>query len=177
MFTDIFVSVLLLATFSLAARWLITPSPFAVQSTTLSGHGRTVTVISRDKYYVGWICALPVELAAAQGMLDKTHECIYQPDSDTNIYTLGIIAGHNVVIAGLPSYGTSNAAIVATNMRRTFPSIRVWLMVGIGGGVPGHVDIRLGDVVGTKVLQIDLGKIVREGRLHRTKFTRTPTSD
>ncbi|KAK2061875.1 hypothetical protein LY76DRAFT_671376 [Colletotrichum caudatum] len=64
----------------------------------------------------------------------------------------------------LPSgqYGTNNAAIVASNMRSSFPTIRAGLMVGVGGGVPGDsFDIRLGDVVvGTTVIQYDLGKIL-----------------
>lgn len=41
-------------------------------------------------------------------------------------------------------------AVVAQNMRRTFPQIRIGLLVGIGGGIPDlakGVDIRLGDVV------------------------------
>jgi hypothetical protein len=29
--------------------------------------------LRRENYMVGWICALPVELAAAQEMLDKEH--------------------------------------------------------------------------------------------------------
>ncbi|KAL2814583.1 hypothetical protein BJX63DRAFT_391787 [Aspergillus granulosus] len=60
-------------------------------------------------------------------------------------------------------------------MMRTFPSIRVGLMVGIGGGVPSKADIRLGDiVVGTRVMQYDLGKIIEDGQLRRTAFPRIP---
>jgi hypothetical protein len=29
--------------------------------------------LRRDDYTVGWVCALPVELAAAQQMLDEEH--------------------------------------------------------------------------------------------------------
>uniref|UniRef100_A0A0B7K028 Nephrocystin 3-like N-terminal domain-containing protein n=1 Tax=Bionectria ochroleuca TaxID=29856 RepID=A0A0B7K028_BIOOC len=43
------------------------------------------------------------------------------------------------------------------------------LMVGIGGGIPDNEDIRLGDiVVGTKIVQHDLGKTLGEGKVHRT---------
>ena len=61
---------------------------------------------------------------------------------------------HNIVIACLPSghYGTNNAATVVTKMCQSFPSISVGLMVGIGGLVPGKVDIRLEDVVPEKPL-------------------------
>jgi hypothetical protein len=48
---------------------------------------------------VGWICALPVELAAAQEMLDDEHEDVIH---DATIYKVGRIGGHYVVIACLP---------------------------------------------------------------------------
>jgi nucleoside phosphorylase len=61
-------------------------------------------------------------------------------------------------------YGTNNTAIVAANMYRTFPYLRIRLLVGIGGGIPTKGDIRLGDVViGTKVIQYDLVKEVANG--------------
>ncbi|GKT58070.1 PFS domain-containing protein [Colletotrichum tofieldiae] len=117
-------------------------------------------------YTVGWICALPVELAASQAMLDCTHESLPTKENDDNTYTLGNIGKHNVVMACLPlgQYGTNNAAIVASNMHRSFSFIRIRLMVGIGGGVPSKADIRLGDiVVGNKVIQYDMGKILSGG--------------
>lgn len=134
---------------------------------------------SHNDYTVSWICALPSEMAAARAMLDTVHEALPNSPDDTNAYTLGNIAMHNIVIACLPSghYGTNNAATVASNMRRSFPSIRVGLVVGIGGGVPGKADIRLGDVVvGDKgVVQFDMGKAVGEGQFRRTgTLTRPP---
>ncbi|KAK2764180.1 pfs domain-containing protein [Colletotrichum kahawae] len=104
-------------------------------------------------------------------MLDHIHEDLPMPERDTNAYILGSIGTHNVVMACLPSgqYGTNNAADVASNMGRSFPSIRIRLMVGIGGGVP---DIELGDiVVGERVIQHDLGKMTT-GVFERTA---TPT--
>ena len=133
--------------------------------------------LSHDSYSVAWICALPIEMGAAQAMLDETHQSLPIDVDDTNTYVLGRIAKHNVVIACLPAtqYGTNNAANVATNLTRTFPSIRASLMVGIGGGVPGKSEIRLGDVVvGTRVMQYDLGKMVGAGQLQRTAVPRIP---
>lgn len=118
--------------------------------------------LPREAYTIGWVCPLHVELSAALAMLDEEHVVPKQDAGDTNTYTVGQIHQHSVVIACLPhlGYGTNNAATVANNMRRSFPSIRLQLMVGIGGGVPGKVDIRLGDVVvGQKVLQHDIGKL------------------
>ncbi|KAJ5809789.1 uncharacterized protein N7503_002007 [Penicillium pulvis] len=111
-----------------------------------------------------------------QPMLDKIHKNLPVYEDD-NTYILGSIKQHNIVIACLPieGYGTNNAAKVMTNMKRTFPSLRVGLMVGIGGGVPIKHDIRLGDVVvGTRVMQYDLGKIVEDGKFQRTAIYRNP---
>src|SRR5262249_41384109 len=47
----------------------------------------------------------------------------------------------------------NSAADVAIQMKSSYPSIRFCLMVGIGGGVPGKADIRLGDVVISSPLQ------------------------
>jgi nucleoside phosphorylase len=141
------------------------------------GHGQP-RILANDDYKVGWICALYIEMAAAQAMLDYVHDIPLNDPIDSNAYTLGSIGRHNIVIACLPAdgYGTNNAATVAGHMRRSFPSLRVLLMVGIGGGVPGKVDIRLGDVVvSSSVVQYDLGKIVADGHFQRTGFSYTPS--
>ncbi|KAJ5922830.1 hypothetical protein N7516_010533 [Penicillium verrucosum] len=130
-----------------------------------------------DQYTIAWICALHIEMAAAQAMLDDFHEALPTPTEDRNTYVLGNMNQHNVVIACLPTeqYGTNNAAIVMTNMKRTFPAIRACLMVGIGGGVPSKADVRLGDiVVGTRVMQCDLGKVLGDGQLQRTAIPKIP---
>jgi nucleoside phosphorylase len=135
--------------------------------------------LRRDEYTVGWVCALPVELAAAQEMLDEEHHDLERDpaDNDENLYALGSIGGHNVAIVCLPAgrIGNNPAAVVATQMRATFKAIRFGLMVGIGGGVPGPTaDVRLGDVVVSQphqafggVVQYDIGKMTP------SKFERT----
>jgi hypothetical protein len=72
--------------------------------------------MKHQDYTVGWICALPTEMAAAVGMLDSHHDPLPQPSHDDNVYTLGCIGAHNVVIACLSAgvTGTNSAAIVAT---------------------------------------------------------------
>jgi nucleoside phosphorylase len=139
--------------------------------------------LRRDDYTVGWVCALPVELAAAQEMLDEEHNTPPSDAHDTNIYTCGQIGEHNVVIACLPEgqTGTNSAATVAVQMKMAFPSTRFGLMVGIGGGVPSEeADIRLGDVVVSKphkvhggVVQYDSGKATPSG-FERTGLLNTP---
>lgn len=95
---------------------------------------------TNEDYTIGWICALPqTELVAALAMLDERHPLLPAGDAqDANTYRFGRIGDHNVVIACLPAETTGkvSAATVATNMIRSFPSIRCGLMVGIGGGVP-----------------------------------------
>lgn len=139
--------------------------------------------LRRDEYTVGWVCALPVELAAAQEMLDDEYKTPPYDPRDTNIYTCGRVGEHNVVIACLPEgqIGTNSAAAVAVQLKLTFPETRFGLMVGIGGGVPNEeADIRLGDVVVSKpqgchggVVQYDSGKATLSG-FERTGLLNAP---
>lgn len=110
---------------------------------------------SPDSYAVGWIAALPIERAAAEAMLDEEHAAptgFTRHRTDANVYTWGRMGEHNIVIASLPAgvYGTTSAATTASSLLASLPSIRVGLLVGIGGGIArpdeDH-DIRLGDVV------------------------------
>ncbi|KAF2188797.1 hypothetical protein K469DRAFT_724207 [Zopfia rhizophila CBS 207.26] len=72
--------------------------------------------LRREDYTVGWVCALPVELAAAKEMLDEEHgDLPIRLRVDRQI-------------------GNNLAAAVATQMRATFKGIWFGLMVGIGGG-------------------------------------------
>jgi len=140
--------------------------------------------MKHEDYTVGWICALPTEMAAAVGMLDERHRILPSRPQDNNNYEFGRIGGHNVVIACLPSgvTGTVSAARAATQMLSTFTELRFALMVGIGGGVPSEEhDIRLGDVVVSKptgtfggVIQYDFGKTVQEDKFVRTGSLNKP---
>ena len=137
----------------------------------------------RQKYTVGWICAIHTEMVAATVFLDKEHEKPDVPPNDNNAYTVGEIGKHNVVIAVLPAgeYGTASAASVARDMVHAFPNIRIGLMVGIGGGVPTKRDIRLGDVVvsypqdgHSGVFQYDFGKTHQDKMFQYTGFLDQP---
>lgn len=138
---------------------------------------RAKSMLSRDDYTIAWVCALPIEMAAATAMMSKIHKSLPTHADDSNTYTFGSIGDHNIIIACLPSghYGTNNAATVANNMHRSFPSIRLRLMVGIGGGVPDKLDVRLGDVVvGDQVIQYDFGKTVDRGQFIHTSIPCRP---
>ncbi|KAH2164907.1 hypothetical protein KXW37_007154 [Aspergillus fumigatus] len=125
-----------------------------------------------NDYTVGVVCAMGFEMSAVRYMLDDEHPRLPTKQGDSNLYILGELSGHNVVIAWLPgTQGKGAAAIVANNMQRTFASIKWRLLVGIGGGVPSRThDIRLGDIVVSMpegpfggVVQYDLGKDVEDG--------------
>lgn len=139
----------------------------------------------RQDYTVGWICAVQTEFVAASELLDEEHPPL-STDSphDNNAYTLGRIGDHHIVIACLPKgrYGIASAASVAKDMLRSFESIRIGLMVGIGGGAPsGKHDIRLGDiVVGCPikkeggVVPYNFGKAVQDHEFERTGSLNSP---
>ncbi|TFA99628.1 hypothetical protein CCMA1212_008587 [Trichoderma ghanense] len=143
----------------------------------------------RDDYLVGWICALPVEVAAAKATLDRIHDILPSDPGldDSNNYILGSLQGHNVVLAYPSSgvYGETSVASVATQLHASFKSVRFTIMVGIGGGVPDtKEDVRLGDVVVSKskagcpaVVQYDVnGKRAEDGdRLNRSRAPDQPT--
>lgn len=142
------------------------------------------TKLQNEQYTVGWICALSIELAAAAKMLDEEHPRLPQDPNDHNSYTFGRIGDHNIVIGCLPKgqLGVVSAATVATQMKSSFNSIRLGLMVGIGGGVPNEEnDIRLGDVVVSQphgqhggVVQYDMGKTRPDGQFLRTGSLNSP---
>ncbi|OGE49580.1 hypothetical protein PENARI_c020G07591 [Penicillium arizonense] len=143
---------------------------------------RSIELTCHD-YTVGWICALPKEQTAATAMLDQIHSDIPKPPNDPNTYTLGCIGRHNIVITCLPKgkIGNNSAATSAAQMARTFPSIKVGLMVGIGGGIPPRV--RLGDVVISVpvaefpgVVQWDIGKVEEDGFKRIGALNNPPTA-
>lgn len=154
-------------------------------TTTLNQHKHR-TMLDPSDYTIGWICALYEENLAAQEFLDEEHgRPEWRAPNDTNSYVLGSISKHNVVIAVLPlgEYGTASAAEVATNMIRSFPNVRIGLMVGIGGGAPSlpDRDIRLGDVVvscpengHSGVFQYDFGKSIQERAFQYTRSLNQP---
>ena len=143
---------------------------------------------SPNSYGVAWIAALPIERAAAKAMLDEEHvppTGFSRNQTDENVYTWGRVGEHNIVIASLPAgvYGTTSAATTASGLLASLPSIRVGLLVGIGGGIarPDEAcDIRLGDIVVSQpdkttggVCQYDLIK-AKSGIRERKGFLRPP---
>ncbi|KAH8819881.1 hypothetical protein F5884DRAFT_839729 [Xylogone sp. PMI_703] len=148
----------------------------------------TAISLRRADYRIGWVCALPLELAAAQVFLDEEHlppsDFIWNSRFDNNKYTFGRIGQHNIILAVLPAgiYGITSAALTIRMMASSFSDVQFALMVGIGGGVPSDAhDIRLGDVVVSKptervsgVLQYDFGKTGQNGEITLTGTLNKP---
>ncbi|KAF1835698.1 kinesin light chain [Decorospora gaudefroyi] len=129
-----------------------------------SGDGRDVTAICKPPptscadYHVAWICPVAdLELLPARLMLDEEHAAPpHDTHYDENTYICGTISGHAVVVATCPpgETGNVNAGRLTGSMFKTFPNIRMAVLVGIGGGIP-HAKapedpldgIHLGDVV------------------------------
>jgi hypothetical protein len=102
-------------------------------------------------YTVAWICALPLEMAAAEVMLDEIHQTLPRPTAGSKrlhtgqfkwpsrcycLFTHGHIWNHICCDYRFP-------------FDVDFPQVLYALMVGIGGGVPSSSnDIRLGDTCG-----------------------------
>ncbi|CAI6084054.1 unnamed protein product [Clonostachys chloroleuca] len=107
-----------------------------------------------DQLHVAVICALPLEADAVHALFDHHWDDDGFPyvkaPGDQNVYSVGAIGRHNVVLTWLPGMGMANSAVVAAGCRSTFPNIRLALIVGICGGVPSTPDggeIVLGDVI------------------------------
>jgi nucleoside phosphorylase len=109
-------------------------------------------------YHLAWICPVAdIELLPARLMLDEEHTPPpYDTYYDENTYICGMIKGHAVVVATCPQgeTGNVNAGRLTGSMFKTFPNIRMAMLVGIGGGIPRTSasqnslnDIHLGDVV------------------------------
>lgn len=110
-------------------------------------------------YHVAWICAVAnLELLPARLMLDEEWPAPpYDTHYDENTYICGRINGHAVVVATCPQgeTGNVNAGRLTGSLFKTFPNIRMAVLVGIGGGIPRLDDseqdplndIHLGDVV------------------------------
>jgi nucleoside phosphorylase len=103
---------------------------------------------------------------------------------DQNNYILRRIGKHNVVITSLPSstYSCTSATTVTIQLLSSFHSVRIGLIVGIGGGLLSrNADIRLGDIVVSQpsdtfggVIQYDLRKALSDNQFNRTGMLNRP---
>ncbi|KAJ5936139.1 hypothetical protein N7454_005437 [Penicillium verhagenii] len=132
--------------------------------------------LSHDDYTIGWVCVQKADMEAAKLLLDEVHEISYLELTEFNAYALGKMGEHNIVIAHVKLDSTPGR-MISLELLSKFRSIRVALIVGIGGGIPkrGTRDIRLGDVVVDNptrthggVVQFDYGTALFDGAIQQT---------
>lgn len=129
----------------------------------------------REGFEIALICALQIESDAVEALFDDYYEEDYsygKAPGDPNAYTTGNIAGHNVVLAFMPGMGKVNSANAAAGFRASFPNIKLGIVVGICGGVPGERDgeneVLLGDIIiSTALKQYDFGRQYDNGTITR----------
>ncbi|OAL38924.1 hypothetical protein AYO20_01675 [Fonsecaea nubica] len=105
---------------------------------------------SREDYSVAWICSSETEMDIAQGLLDEQHELLATHPLDSNYYALGRVGSHNVAIIRISVrvHGLISTSLKVEEMLLTYPSLKVWLVLGTGSGFPStEHDIRLGDIL------------------------------
>ncbi|KAL5591087.1 hypothetical protein FOBRF1_014644 [Fusarium oxysporum] len=122
----------------------------------------------KDRYgfEITIICALPLEADAIEALFDHHWDDVDPPfdkePGDPNAYSTGVIGRHNVVLSYMPGMGVANAAAVASNCGKSFPGIKLALLVGVCGVVPFKLnkdEIMLGDVIiSDGIVQYDYGR-------------------
>jgi nucleoside phosphorylase len=117
--------------------------------------GAAVESIHSDQPTIGLITAIPEEFAAMSDLLDDPFTRYVSRDPAR--YTLGTLPSpdtqprHMVALTLLGATATDAAADGCANMIRSYPSIKVLIMVGIAAGIPQvnrpERHVRLGDIV------------------------------
>ncbi|KAM5341694.1 hypothetical protein ACJ41O_014725 [Fusarium nematophilum] len=126
---------------------------------------------SESNFEVAIVCALTLEADAITALFDRSWDdgkpYYDRRSGDTNSYSTGCIGRHNVVVIHLPGMGKAHAAVAATNCSRTFPNIKLAIVVGVCGTVPltpkDKEEVVLGDVIVSEgIIQYDFGRRLRD---------------
>ncbi|KAG8628804.1 hypothetical protein KVT40_002669 [Elsinoe batatas] len=127
---------------------------------------------SRDDFQIAIFCALGLEAEAVLRALDRCWEDEGEQwgkaEDDLNSYSTGAIGHHNVVLVYLWSMGLLPSSSAAVSLQKSYPCIRLALVVGVCGGVPDishyHKSVFLGDlVISTGLVQHDYGRVHEHG--------------
>ncbi|CAJ0545094.1 Ff.00g085670.m01.CDS01 [Fusarium sp. VM40] len=112
---------------------------------------------NRRDFEVAIICALPLEFDTIQLLFDrKWEERQYQfgkLEGDSNFYVNGRLGNLDVVVLLLSKIGKASATNAATNLRLSYPGLKLALLSGVCGGIPKsyvpnreETEVLLGDV-------------------------------
>jgi nucleoside phosphorylase len=111
---------------------------------------------SPDGFLFAIVCAMILEFNAVTELLDHHWPFNELDPEDPNIYTVGRMGGHNVVIVMPNEVGNIEAATVTQRLKQKFKNVQLVLLVGICGAVPvpqspqdksNETEILLGDVI------------------------------
>ncbi|KAK2031770.1 purine and uridine phosphorylase [Colletotrichum zoysiae] len=126
-----------------------------------------------DDIKIAIICALTLEANAVEALFDcywdEVDESKMKTSGDKNSYSFGILGGHQVVLAYMPSMGKASGAMVASHCSGSFRKVVMTLVVGICGGVPFYIqdgpqEVILGDVIISEdIVVYDFGRHYPEG--------------
>lgn len=133
-------------------------------TTTTQSHPSRPT--DRRGFEIAIICALALEADAIEALFDYHWDDDSPPfnkePGDPNSYLTGVIGRINVVLVCMSGMGKVNAAIVAAHCGKSFPGIKLALVVGICGVVPFSStkdEIILGDVIiSNGIIEYDYGR-------------------
>ncbi|KAJ5005758.1 5'-methylthioadenosine/S-adenosylhomocysteine nucleosidase [Colletotrichum sp. SAR 10_66] len=126
--------------------------------------------LRRKDFHVAIICAVDCEYDAVIFAFDEIWDGLEfqlgNAPGDHNKYKVGRIANRNAVLLLLTGMGKANAASGAASLRSSYTEIKLAIVTGICGGVPGvgtDKELLLGDVVISKcIVQYDLGRRRRQ---------------
>lgn len=122
--------------------------------------------LRREDFQIAIFCAVGCEYDAVTYAFDEIWEGaevqLENAPGDFNKYKVGRIANRNTVLLLLAGMGKVNAASAAASLRSSFTEIKLAVLSGICGGVPGvgtDQELMLGDVVISRcIVQYDLGR-------------------
>lgn len=151
-------------------------------SSTNSANSQPPRPSDRRGFEIAIICALTIEADAIEALFDHHWEddgpIFDKEPGDLNAYSTGVIGRFNVVLAYMPGMGKVNAATVAANCGKSFPNIKLALVVGICGIVPFSPtkdEIILGDVIiSNGVIQYDFGRQLPERLVRKDTLLDVP---
>ncbi|KAF0324234.1 nacht and ankyrin domain protein [Colletotrichum asianum] len=127
--------------------------------------------LRREDFQIAIICAIGCEYNAVTLAFDEIWEGaevqLRNAPKDRNKYTVGRIANRNAVLLLLSGIGKVNAAREAVRLQSSYTGIKLAILAGICGGVPGvdtDKELLLGDVIISRcIVQYDLGRRYADG--------------
>ncbi|CRG87287.1 hypothetical protein PISL3812_04304 [Talaromyces islandicus] len=115
-----------------------------------TGSTTLVEELHSPRFTVAIVCTLPLEYDALAAILHSRPQILPHAD-DRFIYTTGVFAGREVVIACPGDYGPRDAALAVQLLEQKYGKMKLIILLGICAGTPRPPEkekpIYLGDVI------------------------------